>query len=264
MIRHIYREAALQKLACPREVTSAKTDAAKLLSLLAGGDATTRYHAARALGEAADAKSAGPLMRLAADAGQDWNARRAALVALQNLKEKAAPGLPDLLTLLDDETLGYDAARTIGAIGPSVLPDVLKMAKEAKGRRLTALVEVMGFVGDPAAVPLLETLGAPKARGGQTAYKALARIGDDAAVAALGRLIVIDAMPVYQRGAVATALGETANPKALEVLQAARAYMKRTKRDGDGIDWGNFNWRVGNAERHLKGELKKKAARKGS
>jgi hypothetical protein len=59
---------------------------------------------------------------------------------------------------------------------------------------------------------------------------------------------------------VATALGETANPAALEALKRAREYMAGKKRAGDGIDWGNFNWRIGNAERHLKRELKKKAA----
>ena len=255
MIRNIYREAELLDKGCPAAVVAASTDEARLLALLTGKDETARYYAAGALSGVA--KSADPLMKVAADTGQGWNTRRAALISMRSLKQKAEPKLQDLLKLVDDETLGFDTARTIGAVGPSVLPEVMRLVVDSKGRRRTALVEVMGFIGDPKAVPLLESMGAPKTHGSSLAYKALARIGDDKAVEALGRLIVIDAMPIYQRGAVATALGETANPKALEVLKAARDYMTKKKRPGDGIDWGNFSWRIGNAERHLKRDLKK-------
>ncbi len=258
MIRNIYREAALLEKGCPAAVTAAKNDADRLLSLLAGEDETTAYYAAAALGAVATEKAADSLIRAATDNEKGWNTRRAAMIAMRGLKQNAAPKLQDLLTLLDDETLGYDAARTIGAIGSSVLPAVMKLLEDAKGRRRTALVEVMGFIGDPKAVGLLESMGGPKARGSRLVYTALARIGDDTAVDALGRLIVINEMPVYQRGAAATALGETANPKALDALRAAREYMKSKKKPGDGIDWGNFNWRIGNAERHLRRELKKR------
>jgi HEAT repeat protein len=260
MIRNIYREAELLDHGCPREVASVKDNETKLLTLLAGGEDATRYHAARTLSTAASAKSVDPLIKTASGTESSWNTRRAALIALATLKEKAAPKLPDLIKLLDSETLASFAARTIGAIGPSALPTVMKMAKESKGHRRTALVEVMGFIGDPGAVPLLESMGAPRTHGSTTAYKALARIGDRTAVESLGRLIVTEGMPIYQRGAVATALGETANPAALEALKRARDYMASKKRAGDGIDWGNFNWRIGNAERHLKGTLMKKSA----
>ena len=143
-------------------------------------------------------------------------------------------------------------------MGPSVLPDVMKLAEKSEGRERTALVDTMGFIGHPKAVALLEKLGAPGMYGHQAVYKALARIGDESSVAALGRLIVLDDMPVYQRGAVATALGDSGNPGAMQVLRDARSYAARKKQPGDGVDWGNFNWRIGNAERHLKAELKRK------
>lgn len=261
MIRNIYREAELLNDKCPRAVTRAAADAEKLTKLLVGKDETSRYYAvenmATVTGNAADGLVE-PLIRTALDTGENWNVRRVVLLALGKLKDKAASEIPDILEMLKHETLGYFAAMALGTMGPSVLPDVMKLAEKSEGRERTALVDTMGFIGHPKAVALLEKLGAPGMYGHQAVYKALARIGDESSVAALGRLIVLDDMPVYQRGAVATALGDSGNPGAMQVLRDARSYAARKKQPGDGVDWGNFNWRIGNAERHLKAELKRK------
>jgi len=136
---------------------------ARALEVLAKGltddEATTRRHAARAVGLAGSAAAplAGKLGDLLSD--PDVIVRRSALQAIATLGPAAAKALEPTTALVEHRETAVDAADALGRMGPGARPALKKLARllaaEAPAERWAA-VRAMAQIGGPEAEPAVQ------------------------------------------------------------------------------------------------------------
>lgn len=150
--------------------------------------------------------------------------------ALSEYKAAAAPALPDLLAVMQDESMDtearWNAIRTIGKIGPaaiSSLPQLIAALDDEEDTIREHSAEAIGDIGPttaeqgvPALIPMLED---PATRVRRDAVRSLGYIGEPARVAIPQIKELLDDPEEIVRDAAQTAL-ETIAPEEAAQLEA--------------------------------------------
>ncbi len=222
------REAALRDRGAPAAVRKAGDDVAKLLAAAADADPGTRFFAAEALGAVTDAAAVERLIALLAD--EQWVVRKAAVVALGRQGDAAAEPLAKVMSDSKGH-MDWIAARALAAIGQASVPALLA-AVAAEPRRAAPAIAALGDLATPEAVaPLAALADDPKGdwQARIQTMAALAKIGDEPAVAALIRTLH-STQSEGIRQAAARALGTVADPRAPQALQEAIDNEKKAEK----------------------------------
>lgn len=161
----------------------AKPAAPTLVSLLSDPDLHVRTVAAQSLGEIHpndNAVIAGLVSRLGTDD------RRLVIRPLSSFKGAAVAAVPGLIAILQndsDATMRWEAARTLGKIGPGArdaLPELMRATKDRDALVREHAAEAIGDIGPEAAegVPaLVVALGDSEAKVRRDAVRSLGQIG---------------------------------------------------------------------------------------
>lgn len=160
----------------------------KLAPLAAKVSDAQKLPLALALARCKIADDAGVALLVAALADKETPNRYSYASALNALDEKAAPAVPALLKLLDDEQFDESAVELLGSIGPKAAPAVPQLVARLSNRRhFHAACNALGRIGPAAgaATPqLLAALDPPGGRG-LTAMDSLKQIAPEKAVEAV-------------------------------------------------------------------------------
>jgi HEAT repeat protein len=233
----------------PGETTApTQQDEPTLIASLEDDDASVRADAAEALGELGDPQTVDPLIAVLDD--EDVFVRLAAVEALGKIGEASAvPALTKALwrsetptgeTLADVQAAAATALAVIG--DPSAVKPLVQYT--ARGYLDEELVPTIAEIGQPAVKPLIAILGSGPARQRQVAAQVLGAIGDPAAVKPLlaysrkdatgeaalvaigkpavpGLVQALDDPAIPIRATAAQALGEIGDGRATEGLREA-------------------------------------------
>jgi len=155
-----------------------------------------RLAAAKALVEIGDARAVEPLIGML-ESGDVW-LRGGAAEALG--KTGDARAVEPLIAALDRDS--PDAAKALGMIGDARAVDPLVRALTREDYMLDAVTRALAQIGAPAVQPLIAALGDQDGRVRYAANKALAKIDDPAATAAINHFRAIERLEraVWGRG----------------------------------------------------------------
>ena len=192
------------------------------------GDGGVRQAAAEALGACPDDVSVSALLAALARAEDPVTAGRAASALGRIGNRRAAPALLEAFAV-PSRDLCIRAAVALSEIGEpgTASPLMARMAYEGDADVREGIAKALGFLGDPAALPVLQKALADTASDVRyEAAWALGHLGDPAAVPPLSALLKDRESRV--RFAAAFALAELRDPSAVPALKA-----NLSDRDGD-------------------------------
>ncbi len=194
----------------------AKPAVAELARLLDDPDATARVNAAGALWQIDRHGRAIPVLleMLHQPAGPGPYQAADCLGRIGQLPEPALIGLVDALKHPSADVRRV-AARSLGRIGPTVVPRLARPLGDSDESVRLAAVETLGWIGRPAVAGLIKMLGDPQPAVRMTAARALGRLGPDAedAVAALKQAVNDPDRQVRQIAAQALARTRSASKR---------------------------------------------------
>ncbi|MBB16197.1 hypothetical protein CMK22_13050 [Candidatus Poribacteria bacterium] len=79
----------------------------------------------------------------------DLQKKEAAIAALGNLGQEAKSTIPQLLSMLNDSTLGENAAEALGKIGQDAAPELIKLLQKSKGNMRYQAIKALGWIESP-------------------------------------------------------------------------------------------------------------------
>ncbi len=187
----------------------------------------------------------------------DREERRDAARNLGEMGEKAAPAVPALIEMLDDEpepsllrnvlewanirhpdfsrrVACWEASNALASIGEPAVEPLIAALSDTDSRVRDWAAYALGRIGDPRAVePLIAVLSDTDKFARASAALALGRIGDPRGVEPL--IAVLSDTDWYVRSIAAEALGRTGDPRAVEPLLPTLRWEKYFNPAGDGL-----------------------------
>ncbi len=180
-------------------------------------DSDVRAEAALALGVLRDARAVEPLLAALDRTGQADRVRTDAIAALGSLGDPRA--VPRLGELLDDESVGGDAALALGSIGEAALGVLLDAFTAGSNEFPGPVGEALMAIGAPAVEPLAQLVESRRYPAWARAAQVLGRIGDPRGAPAL--LAVLASHEGFDRSRAAAALAGIEDPAVESALLAA-------------------------------------------